>query len=235
MPIAWQWREATGTDVSMQLIESRADNLPPHWQVTIQGDAGAVVALSGKSLDTLAMADLGAVTFYDGTATLRLSPLVADLSATCDTAISVIVVGDLPMTLRPESNPTTAARPATEWQALHPPPDPIAEAKAAKRAQITAERDAACVAPVQALGHTWQADPGSQALLTKAVTLASVGLPLPEVWRSRDNYDMPVDSIGDLLAIAGAMAAQTQAAYATSWARKDALAAAETIEEIDAV
>lgn len=120
MSIAWQWREATGTDVSMLLIESRADNLPPHWQVTIQGDAGAVVALSGKPLGALAMADLGTVTLYDGTATLRLSPLVSELSATCDTAISVIVVGDLPRTLRPESNPTTADRTATERRALHP-------------------------------------------------------------------------------------------------------------------
>ena len=42
MSIAYQWLEATGTAVAMQLIESRADNLPPHWQVTIQGDAGAV-------------------------------------------------------------------------------------------------------------------------------------------------------------------------------------------------
>ena len=122
-----------------------------------------------------------------------------------------------------------------EWQALHPPPDPIAEAKAEKRAQIEADRAAQCVADVTAIGHQWQADNPSQALLTKAITMALAGLPLPAVWRSRDNYDMAVDTIGDLLAIAGAMAAQTQTAYATSWARKAMLAAAETIEDIDAV
>ena len=32
MSIAYQWREATGTAVAMQLIESRADNLPPYLQ-----------------------------------------------------------------------------------------------------------------------------------------------------------------------------------------------------------
>ena len=119
-----------------------------------------------------------------------------------------------------------------EWQALHPPPDHIAEAKTAKRAQITTERDAACVAPVQALGHTWQADEGSQALLNKAVTLAVAALPLPEVWRDIDNVDMPITNISQLLAIGGAMAAATQAAYTAAFARKDALAAAETLEEI---
>lgn len=122
-----------------------------------------------------------------------------------------------------------------EWQALHPPPDPIALAKTEKRAQITAERDAACVAPVQALGHTWQADPGSQALLTKAVTLAAVGLPLPEVWRDIDNVDLPITNISQLLAIAGAMAAATQAAYTAAFARKDALAAATTLAEVEAI
>ena len=122
-----------------------------------------------------------------------------------------------------------------EWIALHPPPDPIADAKAVKRTEIEADRAAQCVADVTAIGHQWQADNPSQALLTKAITMALAGLPLPDVWRSRDNYDMAVDTIGDLLAIAGAMAAQTQTAYATSWARKAALAAAETIEDIDAV
>ena len=49
MSIAYQWREATGTNVSMLLIESRADNLPPHWQVTIHGDAWATVAVATET------------------------------------------------------------------------------------------------------------------------------------------------------------------------------------------
>ena len=122
-----------------------------------------------------------------------------------------------------------------EWIALHPPPDPIAIAKAAKREQISAERDAACVAPVEALGHTWQADEGSQALLNKAITLAAAGLPLPNVWRDLDNADLPITNIAQLLAIGRAMAATTQSAYTEAFARKDALKSATTLEEIEAV
>ena len=120
-----------------------------------------------------------------------------------------------------------------EWLALHSPPDPVAEAKAAKRAQINAERDAATIAPVEALGRTWQADEASQALLNKAITLAAAGLPLPPVWRDIDNVDLSITDIAQLLAIGGAMAAATQAAYATAFARKDALDEAMTTAEID--
>ena len=122
-----------------------------------------------------------------------------------------------------------------EWLALHPPPDPIAEAKAAKRAEITAERDAACVAPVQAIGRTWQADEASQALLNKAITLAAAGLPLPAWWRDIDNEDLPITDIAQLLAIGAAMAVATETAMHVSWARKAALSAAETLEEIAAI
>lgn len=122
-----------------------------------------------------------------------------------------------------------------EWLAIHQLPDPIAEAKAAKREQITVERDAACVAPVQALGHTWQADEGSQALLNKAITLAAAGLPLPTVWRDVDNVDLVITDLAQLLAIAGAMAAATQAAYTDAFARKDALKDADTLAEIEAI
>ncbi len=122
-----------------------------------------------------------------------------------------------------------------EWLALHPPPDPIAIAKAEKREQITVERDAACVAPVEALGHTWQADEGSKALLDRAITLAAAGLPLPTVWRDADNVDLTITGIAQLLAIGEAMAVATQAAYAEAFARKDALVQASTLEEIAVV
>lgn len=122
-----------------------------------------------------------------------------------------------------------------EWLALHPAPDPIAEAKATKREQINAERDAACIAPVEALGRTWQADEGSQALLNKAITLAAAGLPLPVVWRDADNVDLVITDLAQLLAIAGAMAAATQAAYTDAFARKDALKDADTLAEIEAI
>lgn len=110
----------------------------------------------------------------------------------------------------------------------------LAEAKAAKKRQIEAERDTACEQPVTVLGHTWDADKRSQELLASAITLAQAGAPLPAVWRDRDNSDMPITSITDLLAISGAIAQQVQTAYATSWARKAAVDAATTFDEVDA-
>ena len=118
---------------------------------------------------------------------------------------------------------------------LDPHPDALlVEAKAAKKRQIEADRDAACEQPVTALGRTWDADKRSQELLAQAITLAQAGAPLPTVWRDHDNSDMPVTSIADLLAISGAIAQQVQAAYATSWARKAAVDAATTIEGVNA-
>lgn len=120
--------------------------------------------------------------------------------------------------------------------ALNPHPDALlVEAKAAKKRQIEAERDAACEQPVTALGRTWDADKRSQELLNGAIALAQAGGPLPAVWRDRDNNDMPIADLSDLLAIAGAIAQQVQTAYAASWARKAAADAATTIDEVNAV
>jgi len=104
-----------------------------------------------------------------------------------------------------------------------------------KKLQINQMRDTVCYAPVQALGHTWQADMRSQDLLNKAISLASLGLPLPTVWRDADNVGMPITSIADLLAIAGAIALQTQAAYELSWSLKAQVDAATNLEEVEMV
>lgn len=119
---------------------------------------------------------------------------------------------------------------------LEPHPDAmLAEAKAAKKRQIEAERDAACEQPVTAIGRTWDADKRSQELLNGAIALAQAGGPIPAVWRDHDNNDMPIAGLSDLLAIAGAIAQQVQTAYAASWARKAAADAATTIDEVNAV
>lgn len=109
------------------------------------------------------------------------------------------------------------------------------DAKDAKRAEINAARDAAVVAPVSALGHVWDADEHSQSLLGKAILLASLGAPLPTVWRDYEGKDLPIMKVDQLLAISGAMAAATQAAYTTAFAKKDALKSATTLEEIEAI
>ena len=126
----------------------------------------------------------------------------------------------------------------TYSEGVFSPPDQaglLDMAKAAKFAQIERDRDAACVANVAAHGRIWQADARSQALLGQAITLASAGLPLPAYWRDYENSDMAIESVADLLAIAGAIAAQVQVAYATSWARKAAVDMAETVDGVDAV
>jgi hypothetical protein len=111
----------------------------------------------------------------------------------------------------------------------------LAAAKAKKKARIEAERDVQCEQPVQALDRAWDADKRSQELLASAITIAQAGGPLPPAWRDHDNENMPVTSIADLLAIAGAIATQTQTAYAQSWARKAAVDAAQTLDEVEAV
>lgn len=112
---------------------------------------------------------------------------------------------------------------ADAGQCAAPPPPSAEERYAVEAARIERERDAACVADVHALGRRWQADHRSQSLLASAITLAQAGLQLPPVWRDADNQDMPVTDIGQLLAIAAAIAQQTQAAYAASWKAKEAM------------
>jgi hypothetical protein len=113
--------------------------------------------------------------------------------------------------------------------------DVLMPAQNAKRAEIEQARDASCHANVTAHGRQWQADERSQKLLGNAIALSVAGLPLPAVWRDANNENMSIGSLADLLAIAGAIAQQTQNAYANSWARKLEIAAATTIAEVEAV
>lgn len=111
----------------------------------------------------------------------------------------------------------------------------LSEIKAARAASVERSRDAACYADVAASGHTWQADPRSQELLSNAIRRGRAGKPLPSKWRDRDNVDMPVASVADLEAIEDAIAAQTLAAYEKSWALKAQIDAATTAAEVEAV
>ena len=110
----------------------------------------------------------------------------------------------------------------------------LAAAKIAKVAQIERDRDAQRYANVTAHGRVWQADKISQDLLGDVINLASNGLPLPPAWRDADNSNMAITALPELLAIAGAMAAQTQTAYGVSWLRKAAVDAAVTVEDVEA-
>ena len=109
------------------------------------------------------------------------------------------------------------------------------EQKEAKKAEIEQWRDAACCADIHALGHIWQADTRCQMILSAAIALATNGLPMPPVWRDVENNNVPITGIGELLTIAGAVAEQTQTAYAISWGLKAQVDAAETADELAAV
>jgi hypothetical protein len=122
-----------------------------------------------------------------------------------------------------------------EGEFIAPIAQTVEDLKLLKRAQIERDRDFARYANVIAHERSWQADRVSQDLLNGAINLASNGLPLPTIWRDASNADMVITTLADLLVIAGAMALQTQAAYATSWARKAALELAETAEQVEAV
>ena len=119
--------------------------------------------------------------------------------------------------------------------AIEHPVFTLDDAKTRKKEEIELGRDRACVGNVSALDHIWQADEKSQALLNKAIMNVLAGLPLTPVWRDIDNYDMPITDISQLVAIAGAIGAQTQNAYITSWGLKAQVNAATTTDQVAAV
>jgi len=118
---------------------------------------------------------------------------------------------------------------------FNPPIIDLSHIKTIKFSQIETDRDNQRYSDVEAHGRIWDADKDSQELLGQAITMAGAGLPLPAEWKDASNSKMPITSLSQLLAIAGAIVAQTEAAYTRSWARKEALIAATTIEEINAV
>jgi hypothetical protein len=130
-------------------------------------------------------------------------------------------------------------QPASNFAATLPAALQLAQAKAVQVAIIEAARDAARFANVTAtvggVSHQWQADSNSVDLLNGAISLAQAGLPLPSAWRSFDNANVPISAIADLLAIAGAIAAQTQSAYAKSWTLKAQIVSATTVAAVQAV
>ena len=115
------------------------------------------------------------------------------------------------------------------------PPKPLAEVKANKLQQLEAARDRAATLNVTAHNRQWQADERSQRLLNSAITLSATGAGLPLVWRDVENNNMPITVIGELVDIAGAIAAQTQEAYLRSWVLKTDLAAATTVEAVELI
>lgn len=115
----------------------------------------------------------------------------------------------------------------------------LQDAREQQKAIINNARDAAAYADVQAaIGGTvyaWQADARSVSLLNGAITLAQNGGALPPEWRTSDNINVPISALADLLAIAAAISASVNAAYAKSWTLKAQIDAATTVADVQAV
>ena len=78
-------------------------------------------------------------------------------------------------------------------------------------------RDEALLGEVEVHGRLWQTNSRSKDLLSGAITLANAGGQLPPVWRDATNSNMVITDVGELIAIAAAMAQSIQVAYARSW------------------
>lgn len=160
---------------------------------------------------------------------------VIEIDVTWDT-----IGGPFPFTssaadLEPHAVTLRAALLAGSYGPIAPYMPDFARLAAEKKTAITRARDVACATNVTALGHTWQADTRSYTLLVQAITLAHAGLPLPPVWRTADNVDVPIVSLADLLAIAGAVATQVQAAYSKSWMLKGKVDVAVSANDVAAI
>jgi hypothetical protein len=101
------------------------------------------------------------------------------------------------------------------------------------KALIESRRNADTTKPVVVGGYTWQADAKSQELLSRTINLVTAGVaPVPEVWRTLDNQDIPA-TLDLLKSIAAAILDQTSNAYYKSWRLKEQLSLASSKEELN--
>lgn len=116
------------------------------------------------------------------------------------------------------------------------PPKPLAQVKAEKLAQLEADYDAACQQSVAYMGTTFQADYGSQDILTKTLTslIPAGGVPQGFAWWAMDNSAVPM-TLAELNGLAMAMLTQGWAAFQNKQAKKAAARAAQTVEAVNAV
>lgn len=110
---------------------------------------------------------------------------------------------------------------------------PLQEIKDIKKAIIESEYHAAIATDVLYMGHMFQADEASQALLTATVvTLNGAGAtPLGFGWWSTDNVKVDMN-LAQLNGLAQTMFTQGMIAFPTKRAKKDLVDAALTVEDV---
>ena len=113
---------------------------------------------------------------------------------------------------------------------------PLPELKAAKIAQMETAYAGAVQQPVSYMGTTFQADTGSQAILTSTLVALNAAGAVPGGfgWWDINNAKVPM-TLPELNGLAGAMLAQGWAAFQNKQAKKDAARAAATSGQVDAV
>lgn len=119
----------------------------------------------------------------------------------------------------------------------------LAAAKQAARQRIDTAKLAAQEGGIDHVGHRWDTDSRSQALLTGAIVSVNAGIPLPGgfEWTSADDTDVPMDGPA-LVALGAAVMAHVNTRHAKARALKKQIDAVEltttledAIAQIDAI
>lgn len=114
-------------------------------------------------------------------------------------------------------------------------PKPLSEVRAAKRAELKAARDAAITADVTIGTRTWPSDAAFKLKLSAIIARMGRGKPAPAKLRGTSGPAINTPTLLQLDAIDDAIAAQEDAAWDRYWLRIDALQAAVTVAQVDAV
>lgn len=105
--------------------------------------------------------------------------------------------------------------------------------KRLKKLAIASEMARIASVGVEVDGVLFDSDDRARANITSALMIFSNGVPMPSgfTWRSKDNTDVPME-IGKLKALAGAVMRHIGEVYSRSWAAKDAVMLAATLQEV---
>lgn len=114
------------------------------------------------------------------------------------------------------------------------PPPPLDEVKAAKIEELKTERTTREEAPVEYGGKLWDFDAKSRDRITAAVTALEVGGVESIEWTAHDDTSATL-TVADLKGIVAAAALRGDALHKKYRELRDAVNAAETAEEVNAV
>jgi hypothetical protein len=124
----------------------------------------------------------------------------------------------------------------SDAEALAIPPKPISQARTEKLAQLERAYETAVQQPVAYMGTTFQADSGSQEILTKTLTSLNPagGVPPGFAWWDTDNNAVPM-TLTELNGLAMAMLTQGWTAFQHKQTKKEAARSAQTVDDVNAV